>query len=215
MTLSPDTHIAAISFEHDIQRLTDDFTGRDWIFKRIGEWLKNKSDRFFILTGEPGVGKSAIAAQLIKIDKNDIKAFHFCRAGDVETVRPGRILRSLAAQLGKNLPLHGQALANTIKPVHLRVEVNVKIESMTGSQLTGVYIEYLKESDPDNELDILIRAPLAELEKMYAQQQQKPPDAAVILIDSLDEAVTTTGDENDVKQKLWAMLAYALMLMIN
>ncbi len=198
MTESPDTHLTPILFEHDIQRLTDDFTGRDWIFGKIDEWLKNKSDRFFILTGEPGVGKSAIAAQLTKIRNDRIKAYHFCRAGDVETVRPGRILRSLAAQLGEKLPDYGKALANTIKPVHLRVEVNVQIKSMTGSKLTGVYIENLKESDPDNELDILIRAPLAELEKIYAQQQQEPPKAAVILIDSLDEAVTTTGNENIV-----------------
>ncbi|MEI2579995.1 hypothetical protein [Scytonema sp. PRP1] len=205
MISSPVTRLSAIHFKDDIKQLTKYFTGRDWIFHKIDEWLKNESDRFFLLTGEPGVGKSAIAAKLIgdpesKNRENDIiKAYHFCRAGDVETVRPGRIFRSLAAQLVKNLPCYGLALANTIKPVHLEVKAEINIEHLTGSQLTAVYIENLKESDPDNELDILIRAPLAELEKMYAQQQQKPPDAAVILIDSLDEAVTTTGNENLVR----------------
>ncbi len=201
MTSLPVTNLTAIPFEHDIQQLTKNFTGRRWIFDKIDEWLNKENkqnDRFFLLTGRPGTGKSAIAAQLTKIRK-DIKAYHFCRAGDVETVRSGRIFRSLAAQLGKSLPLYGQALANTIKPVHLRVEVNVQIESMKGSQLTAVYIENLKESDPDNELDILIRAPFAELEKMYTDKQQERPNKAVILIDSLDEAVTTTGDTNLVR----------------
>ncbi|MEW6499419.1 MAG: hypothetical protein AB1589_44165, partial [Cyanobacteriota bacterium] len=69
----------------------------------------------------------------------------------------------------------------------------INIGSMTGSQVTGVYIENLKESDPENELDILIRAPLEELQKMYVERQQAQPDLTVILIDSLDEAVTTTG----------------------
>jgi hypothetical protein len=191
--ISPTTpRLTAIPFDAKITKLTERFTGREWVFEEIDNWLKHQDERFFILTGEPGVGKSAIAAHLTQ-KRNDIVAYHFCRAGDVETVRPGRVLRSLAAQMGEHLLDYGQALANTIKPVHLRVEVNINIGSMTGSQVTGVYIENLKESDPANELDILIRAPLAELQKMYMERQQPQPNLAIILIDSLDEAVTTTG----------------------
>jgi len=186
------TQVKAITFDRDIDRLTEGFTGREWVFEEIDRWLQQDNERFFILTGEPGVGKSAIAARLTQI-RDDVAAYHFCRAGDVETVRPARILRSLAAQLGEHLPDYGQALANRIKPIHLRVEVNINIGSMTGSQVTGVYIENLKASDPENELDILIRAPLEELQNMYAERQQEQPVLAIILIDSLDEAVTTTG----------------------
>ena len=39
---------------------------------------------------------------------------------------------------------------------------------------------------------------MAELQKRYIERQQEPPQLAVILIDSLDEAVTTTGDKNIV-----------------
>lgn len=186
------TRLSAIYFTPELEKLTKDFTGRQWVFDDIDRWLRESDERFFILTGEPGVGKSAIAARLTQI-RNDVAAYHFCRAGDVETVRPGRILRSLAAQLGEHLPDYGQALANTIKPIHLRVEVNITVGSMTGSQVTGVYIENLRESDSENELDILIRAPLEELQKMYTERQQTQSDLAIILIDSLDEAVTTTG----------------------
>jgi hypothetical protein len=161
--------LSAIAFTSDITRLTENFTGRQWVFDDIDRWLLESEERFFILTGEPGVGKSAIAARLTQI-RDDVAAYHFCRAGDVETVRPGRILRSLAAQLGEYLPDYGQALANTIKPIHLRIEVNINIGSMTGSQVTGVYIENLEDSDPENELDMLIRAPLEELQKMYAER---------------------------------------------
>jgi hypothetical protein len=192
MTETVATQLKAIAFERDIQRLTENFTGREWVFEEIDRWLQQENERFFILTGEPGVGKSAIAARLTQI-RDDVAAYHFCRAGDVETVRSGRILRSLAAQLGEHLPDYGHALANTINPVHLRIEVNINIGSMIGSEVTGVYIENLKESDPENELDILIRAPLEKLQTIYAERQQEQPALAIILIDSLDEAVTTTG----------------------
>lgn len=123
------TQLEAIAFP-DLKQLTESFTGRSYIFDEIDHWLQQKDQRFFVLTGEPGVGKSAIAARLTQI-RDDVAAYHFCRTGDVETVRPARILRSLAAQLGEHLTDYGQALANTIKPIHLRGEVNITIGSMT------------------------------------------------------------------------------------
>ena len=54
------TQLKAIAF-HNIQQLTESFTGRSHILKEIDHWLQQKGQRFFVLTGEPGVGKSAIA----------------------------------------------------------------------------------------------------------------------------------------------------------
>jgi len=59
----------------------------------IDRWLQDTKKRFFILTGEPGVGKSAIAAHLIQTRK-DIVAYHLCQAAELETLKPGWILRS-------------------------------------------------------------------------------------------------------------------------
>jgi DNA replication protein DnaC len=58
------TGLSAIIFTSDIARLTENFTGRQWVFDDIDRWLRESEERFFILTGEPGVGKSAIAARL-------------------------------------------------------------------------------------------------------------------------------------------------------
>ena len=58
------TALSAIAFTSDIARLTENFTGRQWVFDDIDRWLKESEERFFILTGEPGVGKSAIAPDL-------------------------------------------------------------------------------------------------------------------------------------------------------
>jgi hypothetical protein len=102
----------------------------------------------------------------------------------------------LASQLGKTLPRYGEALAKTVDPIHLRVQVDINVGSMSNSQVTGVYIESLKEIDPREELEVLIRAPLAALPSLYADNQEMPPELAVFVIDSLDEAETTTGKDN-------------------
>ena len=56
------TRLSAIDFTDERARLTKDFTGRQWVFDEIDHWLTEREERFFILTGEPGVGKSAIAS---------------------------------------------------------------------------------------------------------------------------------------------------------
>jgi len=55
--------------------------------------VQQDNERFFMLTGEPGIGKSAIAVHLIQTRKGII-AYHLCQAAELETLKPGRILRS-------------------------------------------------------------------------------------------------------------------------
>jgi ATP-dependent Clp protease ATP-binding subunit ClpA len=62
-------------------------------FQQIDNWLQYRDAHFYLLIGEPGVGKSAIAAHLIQT-RTDIVAYHLCQAAELETLKPGRILRS-------------------------------------------------------------------------------------------------------------------------
>ena len=182
------TQFVAIDFHDDINRLTKDFIGREWLFDEIDHWIKHEDQRFFILTGEPGVGKSAIAAQLIETRAANVVAHHFCIAGHNSTIRPETVLRSLAAQLGNALPNYGEALANTIKPTHLSVQVNINVDTMSSGDITGVIINHLHAGNAEEELDILLRAPLVKL--------TAPPTPLIIVVDSLDEAVTYQGEVN-------------------
>jgi len=63
------TRLSAIDYTLDLEKLTKDFTGRQWVFDDIDRWLRESDERFFILTWEPGVVKSAIAI-LSNLDKN-------------------------------------------------------------------------------------------------------------------------------------------------
>jgi hypothetical protein len=58
------TRLSAIAFTSDIAKLTENFTGRQWVSDASDRWLRESEERFFILTGEPGVGKSAIALEV-------------------------------------------------------------------------------------------------------------------------------------------------------
>jgi hypothetical protein len=196
MNDSISTVLKAIDFSNHIKQLEIGFQGRSHILHKIDQWLMHKNQRFFILAGEPGIGKSSIAAHLIQTRKDIIVAHHFCQLGKKDTVYPSTVLRSIAAQLAQAFPHYSEALLNTIKPT-LSGEVNInigKIEDLEGkiqSTVQRFKIEKLNPSDIANELDILIRAPLAALPNLYEKNGETPPEFAVILIDGLDIAVAT------------------------
>ncbi|MBE9228726.1 NACHT domain-containing protein [Phormidium sp. LEGE 05292] len=212
MTETVATQLKALAFERGLERLTEGFIGREWVFEEIERWLQQENQRFFILTGEPGVGKSTIAAHLIQTRK-DIVAYHLCQAAELETLKPGRILRSLTAQLMETVPDYGLALLNTIKAT-LEADVKIQVKQASDSKIREVYIENLNPSDLEKEdlenvLDILIRAPLAALPKIYDERHKPAPERAVFLIDALDVAVSTEDaaqDDEDIVTLLAALL---------
>jgi hypothetical protein len=197
----------------NLQQLTESFAGRSHILNEIDDWLQQSDQRFFVLMGEPGVGKSAIVAHLVQT-RTDIVAHHFCELGVEPTVHPSRVLRSLAAQLNQAFPYYGDALLNTIKST-LSTEVNIeveKIEDLIGkvkSKVKRVEINHLKTSDIVNEFDILLRAPLAALPQFYKDKGENPPELAIIIIDGLDVAVTMEAgvQEDEDLATLFAALA--------
>jgi WD40 repeat protein len=183
----PSLRLVALDFAEDINRLTDEFVGREWIFTEIAQWIRAGNEPFFILTGEPGIGKSAIAARLTQV-RDDIAAYHFCIAGRNSTIVPGTVLRSIAAQLGRKLLDYGLTLANTIKPTYLSVNVKIDVGTMSGGQITGVVINNLTITDAKQEIETLLTAPLSAM--------PAPAQPVLILLDSLDEAFNYSPNEN-------------------
>jgi hypothetical protein len=74
----------------------------------VEEWLSSTKPVLWI-TGEAGVGKSAVAAWLC--DKRpEIVAYHFCRFGNADRVDARRVLFSLAYQLSTQFPIYQDRL---------------------------------------------------------------------------------------------------------
>jgi hypothetical protein len=47
-----------------IEHYIGEFAGRAWLLPQILDWYENSSERFLLLTGDPGAGKSMVAAWL-------------------------------------------------------------------------------------------------------------------------------------------------------
>src|SRR4028118_371252 len=125
------TQVKAIAFERDIERLTENFTGREWVFKEIDRWLQQDNERFFILTGEPGSGKTAIAQRLTQFSQSQeslhpdllpsfLNAIHICSARDSTSVDPRNFCKSVALQLAE-IQDYAIALAN-IDTKHVNIQ---------------------------------------------------------------------------------------------
>lgn len=98
-----------IDFGTRISNLTRDFTGREWLIRELNEWLNNEESRVFFVTGDPGVGKSAVMAHLV--EKNElVNAYHFCLFHLAESTEPGIFIKSISAQLATQIEDYYEAL---------------------------------------------------------------------------------------------------------
>jgi len=82
------------------------FFGRQWLFEAAEKWRQNASrnSRIFWITGDPGVGKSAFAAQLTHTRSDAVIAAQFVEWDKPDHCNARRVVRGLAFQLATRLP---------------------------------------------------------------------------------------------------------------
>ncbi len=141
-----------------------DFCGREWLFQRIDEWRADRGrHRSLLITGDPGIGKSAIVAQLVHMNPGgQVLAYHCCRADTPETLRPGRFIRGLAGMIASQLDAYASQLDDP------------KVEAALG--------EARCEMDPASAFEEGILNPLHKVPAPAGGSRY-------ILIDALDEAL--------------------------
>ena len=98
-----------------VQERAAHFTGRGWVFARLDQFLHGPPG-VFLLLGEPGTGKTAIAAQLalaaagrltpaaagaVPHRAMPVAAAYFCRAGQVDLLD---VAQRLSDQLAEAVP---------------------------------------------------------------------------------------------------------------
>jgi hypothetical protein len=170
-----------IDFSAHIADRVKDFTGHEWVFRKIDESLTCGAPKFVIITGAPASGKTAIAAMLTRV--RDLAAFHFCIGSQSITLDPVAFCESLALQLAHRWPVFAKILAEINRS--MRVEVTQQFQESAG-QVAEVVIKHL--GDPREAFDRMVRRPL---ERLVMEQ---PGVSVVILVDGVDEALHYGGE---------------------
>ena len=175
MATTASSHMV-LDFAPFIEERTRQFTGRNWVFKAIGEWLGDQTgSRVFLLTGGPGTGKTAIAARVVQMQLGTVPAdpltklsrgflahFHFCQAGLESTLSPLTFVQSLAQTLANRFPAYQAALERQgSQQFVISSVVTVKGNVATGAQVTGAQIEIeILGGDARPLFDQMVRRPL-------------------------------------------------------
>lgn len=200
--------MSLIDYSDFIAERTRDFTGREWAFRSIDAWLTDENKKnFYLITGGPGSGKSALAARLVQVAEQKVIAekaphlnqvgivyAHFCQAFDDRTLSPLRFVEGLAQALGDRVPGFSDVLSKLeYSEVNIQVKQNINKVKKHG-KVIGVSIETVQIGNLSARVsfDRLVRQPL---EQVCASKNIEP---IIILVDALDEALTFHPDENIV-----------------
>ena len=66
---------------------------------QVEDWRTTRAEQSLLILGDPGIGKSAIVAELVHRQPERVLAYHCCRADERSTLEPAKIVRALAAQV--------------------------------------------------------------------------------------------------------------------
>jgi hypothetical protein len=136
-----DVQIKLTEFSDLITRYTADFVGREWLVEQMQALLDDPDCRFVVLTGGPGVGKTAFLAHLAATHPQWLR--YFIRRDSKDLIRPGdanTFLLTVGGQLAMLYP-------HLFHPENLEIAVRQRIgEVESGGEATAVRIEELRAS---------------------------------------------------------------------
>ena len=172
----------------DIRERAAAFSGREWVFERIHDWVKNPAgSRFYLLTAEPGAGKTAIAARLVQFSQGlanppascplfqpgFVNAAHFCSANVGAWIDPTGFARSLSLQLSRSYPGFASMLQLAgERSVNIQVVQNIE----KAEKVSGVVIEnlVLTGMNPQAAFNVTFTDPLKCLAPFFLSSLHSP-----------------------------------------
>jgi AAA ATPase domain len=174
------------------------FTGRGWVFARLDRFLHGPPG-VFLLLGEPGTGKTAVAAQLALAAAGrlnpaaagaaprravPVAAAYFCRAGRVDLLDAAQ---RLSDQLAEAVPGFAQARQATLAPAIQVGDVQVHTGDIAaGGSATGVRIDLNRlQAQAETAFVQAVTLPLRRVGEAGESTQ------VILLVDALDESLAS------------------------
>eukprot|EP00947_MAST-08B_sp_MAST-8B-sp1_P000499 g499.t1 len=164
-----------------------DFTGREWLFKKVAELLHGDG-KGLVVTGGAGIGKSSWLAELVAngaahgLEKHRVVAKHFCDANDVDTLDAKKFATGLLVSFAHSLP---------------GFEAQV-YELVAGCETLAQVREVYDDKSADSMLTKVVLPALKKLGKPAGDDD----DCCLLCLDSLDEALLAPGGEDKSIVKL-------------
>ena len=157
--------LAKVDTQNIVQNYTERYLEgtRETIFTKVKNWFddRNSSNRVMVISGNPGMGKSVIAAVMCKRMQEDgrLSGSHFCQHDKARHRNPKVMLQSLAYHLSYSLPEYKKALVEQLSR-NLGLEIN--------------------DMELGDLFELLFEVPLSSL--------KDPGFASLAVIDALDES---------------------------
>jgi hypothetical protein len=105
--------LSPYDFFAELKTAAGSFVGRDWLLARLEAWVES-AGRCFLIEAEPGSGKTALAAELVRRNPGGrILAYHFCNALKPDTVSARMFVRYIAATLCGTVSAYAQRLRHS------------------------------------------------------------------------------------------------------
>ena len=202
-----------IDYRDLIERSTRGFLGRQWVLEAIDAFLSASEPRYFLLLGEPGAGKTAFLADLVRHRQYP---HHFIGAGSqigvapsVDWRNPVRFAESLGYQLllkygdwvmdweswGLSVKQTVQDLQGTL--VGANVERFNAVPRLSGGPLLTVEQEVLRSGPAARAIGVYVEQFVTSPEQVVRQllltpleriARRWPDQQSVLVLDGLDEA---------------------------
>jgi hypothetical protein len=191
-----------IAIPDKVNKRIAEFSGRAWILPQLVDWLENHDDRHYLVTGEPGTGKSMLVAWLaghgpapsdparrqeLERVRQQVGAVHFCEF-NTGSASAAALAANLAQQLANHIPDFQKALLETLSERVVFAPQQEVGQVTDHSQAIAMQIQRLDLSGLEEQVsfDRALRFPLIRL------YQQGYHERLLLVVDAMDESYTYT-----------------------